>query len=191
MSQRDQWSFIVLYHIPTTASRLYSSQCSQLNLQFVGSILEFLPVLEVLRKKYTSSTLPYNVIVPSLPGYAFSEGPSLDRQWSMQDGAHMMDKLMVGLGLKGYVAQGGDIGSYFCRVLAKESDSCKAMHLNFCKMSAPKSEPKETPTDAEKKGLERAKDFDMFGSAYAREHGTRPATIGVVLSSSPIALLAW
>jgi len=103
----------------------------------------------------------------------------------------MMDRLMVGLGLKGYIAQGGDIGSYFCRILAKESDSCKGMHLNFCKMSAPKSEPREAPTEAEKKGLERAKDFDSFGSAYAREHGTRPATIGVVLSSSPIALLAW
>ena len=29
------------------------------------------------------------------------------------------------------------------------------------------------------------------GMAYAQEHGTRPATIGLVLSSSPIALLAW
>lgn len=27
--------------------------------------------------------------------------------------------------------------------------------------------------------------------AYALEHGTRPATIGLVLSSSPLALLAW
>lgn len=46
-------------------------------------------------------------------------------------------------------------------------------------------------TAAEQKGLERAHSFNNYGSAYAREHGSRPGTIGVVLSSSPIALLAW
>lgn len=33
--------------------------------------------------------------------------------------------------------------------------------------------------------------FNVTGSAYARTHGTRPATIGMVLSSSPLAVLAW
>lgn len=43
----------------------------------------------------------------------------------------------------------------------------------------------------ERKAFDRAIDFGAMGNAYAREHGTRPATIGLVLSSSPIALLAW
>lgn len=43
----------------------------------------------------------------------------------------------------------------------------------------------------EQNGLERAKDFSERASAYALEHGTRPATIGFVLSASPVALLAW
>lgn len=85
-------------------------------------------MLDVLRKRYTPESLPFNVIVPSLPGYGLSGGPTLDRQWSAQEGAMMMDKLMVGLGLTGYVTQGGDIGSFFSRILATESDSCKAMH---------------------------------------------------------------
>jgi microsomal epoxide hydrolase len=46
-------------------------------------------------------------------------------------------------------------------------------------------------TAAEEKGLERMNNFNYFGSSYAREHGLRPGTIGVVLSSSPIGLLAW
>ncbi|KAF7188548.1 putative epoxide hydrolase [Pseudocercospora fuligena] len=44
---------------------------------------------------------------------------------------------------------------------------------------------------AEKKGVERCNEFATLGNAYARHHGTRPATIGLVLSASPISLLAW
>jgi microsomal epoxide hydrolase len=43
----------------------------------------------------------------------------------------------------------------------------------------------------QQKGLERKKWFQTLGSAYAREHATRTATIGFALASSPIALLAW
>lgn len=46
-------------------------------------------------------------------------------------------------------------------------------------------------TDAEKRGIERMTNFVMLGSGYATEHGTRPSTIGHVLSTSPMALLAW
>jgi hypothetical protein len=45
--------------------------------------------------------------------------------------------------------------------------------------------------DAERQGLERMQHLTATGSAYAQEHGTRPATIGFVLASSPLALLAW
>lgn len=40
-------------------------------------------------------------------------------------------------------------------------------------------------------GLARAQAWLQGGTAYAQEHGTRPGTIGLVLSSSPLALLAW
>jgi microsomal epoxide hydrolase len=45
--------------------------------------------------------------------------------------------------------------------------------------------------EAEKKGLQRMQTFFATGSAYSQEHGTRPATIGFVLASSPLAVLAW
>jgi microsomal epoxide hydrolase len=45
--------------------------------------------------------------------------------------------------------------------------------------------------DLERKGLERAAWFKKVGSAYALEHATRPSTIGFVLASNPLALLAW
>lgn len=43
----------------------------------------------------------------------------------------------------------------------------------------------------EKKALERALKWRATGMAYALEHGTRPSTIGNVLSSNPLAILAW
>jgi microsomal epoxide hydrolase len=46
-------------------------------------------------------------------------------------------------------------------------------------------------SEKEQVGLGRYENFGTMGNAYARMHGTRPATIGLVLSSSPIALLAW
>lgn len=39
--------------------------------------------------------------------------------------------------------------------------------------------------------LDKFKAWRAKGSAYAMEHATRPATIGLVLSASPLALLAW
>lgn len=58
-------------------------------------------------------------------------------------------------------------------------------------MEPPPNIPQSAVNAAELKALERLNDFSTRGNAYAREHGTRPATIGTVLSSSPIALLAW
>ncbi len=49
----------------------------------------------------------------------------------------------------------------------------------------------KTYSALETQGLDRANDFARIGSAYALEHATRPSTIGFVLASNPIALLAW
>ncbi|CAM1504649.1 Fc.00g022400.m01.CDS01 [Cosmosporella sp. VM-42] len=159
-----------------------------------GSFLEFLGVLSSLMKKYAPGELPYHVIVPSLPGYAFSESPPLDKDWTLQDSARLMHKLMVGLGFgPGYAVQGGDIGSYTARIMASRYDSCKALHLNFCPVTCPDEtiHGKLPVEDFEREGLERADAFAKFGTAYGVEHATRPATIGFVLSSNPVALLAW
>lgn len=43
----------------------------------------------------------------------------------------------------------------------------------------------------EQQQLKNAKHWREYGTSYALEHATRPSTIGLVLSSSPLALLAW
>ncbi|PLB38419.1 epoxide hydrolase family protein [Aspergillus candidus] len=158
-----------------------------------GSFFEFLPLLQLFKDEFSPSTLPYHLIVPSLPGYAFSSGPPLDRDFSGEDVARIMDQLMKGLGFEsGYVAQGGDIGAGVSRSLAVKYDSCKAVHVNFCPTQSPsEGASTENLTAFEKRGLDRMNAFRTTGIAYAMEHATRPSTIGHVLASSPIALLAW
>lgn len=158
-----------------------------------GSFLEFLPILNIIKSRYTPATLPYHLIVPSLPGYAFSQTPPLDHDFQIQDVARFMNQLMLDLGFgTGYVVQGGDIGSKVARVLAAEHEACKAVHLNFgIMLKEPRGIDERSITDGEKIGLQRAEKFKSTGSAYALLHATRPSTISFALASSPLALLAW
>ncbi|KAI5250677.1 alpha/beta-hydrolase [Aureobasidium subglaciale] len=177
-----------------------------------GSILEFLDMLSVIKKQYPDpADLPYHIIVPSLPGYAFSSSPPVDRDFKAEHMAPVMDALMQALGFGDrYIAQGGDLGSFIARQLGVESGACKVfLHLqgsytarylavtdfitlvNLYTLPPPSNADSLHISDLEKKGLERGKAFRDSGSAYAMEHGTRTATIGLTLSSSPLALLSW
>lgn len=149
-------------------------------------------MLKEFASKYDENSLPYHVIVPSLPGYCYSNGPPLDRDFATEDIARLMDKLMLGLGFNAYIAQGGDIGSFVTRVLAVTSSACKAAHINLCIGVLPDSDEELNSLGTrDQTSVAQCNDFANLGSAYARMHGTRPSTIGLVLSSSPIALLAW
>ena len=65
------------------------------------------------------------------------------------------------------------------------------MTVNYCIMSQPQGFDCSTLLEEDRIGMERSAQFKSFGSAYAIAHATRPATMGIVLSSSPLALLAW
>lgn len=91
-----------------------------------GSILEFLPMLELFKAKYPADKLPYHFIVPSLPGYTLSEMPLLTQDISQIDVARIMDVLMKKIGFgDAYVAQGGDVGSRVARALGVYHAGCK------------------------------------------------------------------
>jgi len=157
-----------------------------------GSFIEFLKFLDVAKSKYSAKDIPYHYIVPSLPGYAYSGGPSIKTEWNNEDIAYVMNQLMVGLGFSGYIAHGGDIGSFISRILAVRYDDCKAIHLNFCLIGGePKGINPADVTSDEKTALGRLTEFATNGNAYAKEHGTKGGTIGLALSSSPLALLSW
>jgi microsomal epoxide hydrolase len=86
-----------------------------------------------MRTQYSPKDLPFHLIVPSLPGYGFSSGPPLYRNFTMLDAADIMNSLMLelGFGATGYVAQGGDVGSRLSRLLGAKHEACKAVHRKF------------------------------------------------------------
>ena len=93
-----------------------------------GSFLEFLDLLDHARSLYKPEDLPYSFIVPSLPGYGFSSDYSSQNESTCESMAYAVEQLMVGLGFgDGYVAQGGDIGSFVARILAARH-SARAVH---------------------------------------------------------------
>lgn len=112
---------------------LFSKKSDAIPLIFLhgwpGSILEFLSMLTVIKKQYPNpEDLPYHIIVPSLPGYAFSSSPPIDRDFKADDMAPVMNALMIALGFgSGYIAQGGDLGSFIARQLGVENEECKGM----------------------------------------------------------------
>lgn len=155
-----------------------------------GSICEFLDMLDLIKAKYSPQDLPYHIIVPSLPGYAYSGGPPMHMDYGIDIAAGAINNLMVGLGFgSGYLTQGGDLGSFMSRVLALTYDACKGMHVNM--MGIPPLDGSEEMDQDQRRAIERATEMMDTGYAFALEQGTRPATIGHVLSSSPLALLSW
>lgn len=97
-----------------------------------GSFLEFLELLDIVRKKWRPEEMPYHFIVPSLPGFAYSSGPPVETDFGLENVCFVMDKLLVGLGFgSGYLVQGGDIGSAVCRILALNYEACKGMQYVF------------------------------------------------------------
>lgn len=178
---------------------LFSSKPDAIPIAFLhgwpGSFLEFVPLMELLKEKYTPDDLPYHIIAPSLLGYALSSDPPQDKNWTTIDAARIIQNLMLSLGFgsSGYLVQGGDIGSLVGRVVAARYDECKGMHLNFMLNTGiqDKGSDDDVITEQERTGLKRMEKFFTKGRAYAQEHATKPATIGFAMAASPIAQLAW
>lgn len=173
-----------------------------------GSFLEFLPILTKVQETYAAdpASLPYHLIVPSVPGYIFTElGPNQDVD--TDKAADVLHQLMVTLGFGpgsgsgalvggGYVAQGGDVGAGLARSLAVRhpghEGGCHGALLNMLPMYPPANKDElAPPTETEMRSLGRGATFAKGGMGYAIIHGTKPSTIGMAIASSPQGLLAW
>lgn len=171
-----------------------------------GSFIEFLPMVELIRAKYSAKDLPYHIVVPSLPGYTLSTYQSLDKSWTLEDSSRVMHQLMLNLGFARYIVQGGDVGSFTSQIICAQYDACVGMHckprdgklttamlmllVNLVSTTASPDE-KTVMTAQEKASLAEVVKWRAKGTAYAQEHATRPSTIGHVLNSNPLATLAW
>lgn len=158
-----------------------------------GCFMEYFGIAKLLQSRYTPETLQFHLIVPSLPGYTFSTGPPKDENFSTYDVSCIFRELFRDLQFDttGYVVAGGDIGSRVARALAVDDEACIGIHLNFCFDFNMHTFPRDGLNADELRDVEKIDTFIKTGAAYALMHATRSATIGFVLSSNPVALLAW
>ena len=121
----------------------------------------------------------FNVVIPSMPGYGFSEKP---RQRGYGNEAITGDwaRLMARLGYSRYGTQGTDIGAGIATQLAiDDAAHVVGLHLTGCGGGAP----------APAAGSAAAAPLDTQG--YFELQATKPQTIGYSLSDSPVGLAAW
>ncbi len=157
-----------------------------------GSVIEFLEVIGPLTDPVAhggDAADAFHVVVPSLPGYGFSDRPAT--RWPVQRIAAAWIVLMKRLGYDRFVAQGGDWGSAVTTAIALSGDpSVAAIHLNMV-VAQPSPEDMATLTDAEKAALADFERYRTEGNGYATQQSTRPQTIGYALVDSPAGQAAW
>ncbi len=155
-----------------------------------GSFVEFLDVIGPLTDPVAhggDAADAFHVVVPSLPGYAFS-GPTCERGWHVGRVARAWAVLMAALGYDRYVAQGGDWGSMVTSQLGLADPAhCAAIHLNMF----PPIPMTEDHTEGEQAVLARMAEYNEHDSGYFKEQSTKPQTIGYALDDSPVGLAAW
>ena len=130
------------------------------------------------------------MVVPSLPGYGFSDKPR-EPGWDIARTAKAWGELMSRIGYSRWVAQGGDWGAAVTILLGQQKPAgLAAIHLNF-----PLVVPQELPSSGLSPEEERAARGYLAwvhdGSGYARIMATRPQSIGYGLADSPAGQAAW
>jgi epoxide hydrolase len=157
-----------------------------------GSIVEFLDVIPRLTEPEAHggrAVDAFHVIVPSLPGYGFSE-PTRTPGWDIRRIARAFVDLMDRLGYARYGAQGGDWGAQLAtRIGSLDPEHCAGIHVNLPVGSPP---PEPAPlTEEEQADLAAMGRFAGEEAGYAQVQSTKPQTLGVALNDSPAGLLAW
>lgn len=157
-----------------------------------GSIAEFLDVIGPLTDPVSHGGRAgdaFHVVVPSLPGYGFSE-PTRTRGWDVLRVAEAFVELMRRLGYARYGAQGGDWGAQITtRLGVIDAAHCAAIHVNMPIVRPPKDPG--VLSDQESADLADMARFQREEAAYSLQQGTKPQTLGAALNDSPAGLLAW
>src|SRR5579875_671100 len=157
-----------------------------------GSFVEFLDVIGPLTDPVAhggDAADSFHVVVPSLPGYAFSDKPG-ETGWGVERTARAWAELMARLGYRRYGAQGGDWGAMVTTSLAQQdAEHVAGIHLNMV-IAFPGPDDGE-PTEEEKAALAAVNDYMSKDSGYSKQQSTRPQTIGYSLVDSPAGLCAW
>jgi pimeloyl-ACP methyl ester carboxylesterase len=178
-----------------------------------GSVIEMLGIIGPLTDPTEhggSAADAFDVVIPSLPGFGFSDQPA-DVGWDTGRIAQAWAELMRRLGYTRYVAQGGDIGSGVTDALGRQApEGLLGVHFNF--LSALPSDVLAAVYGGAVPGLGLFKRLAVAVLAshaqrkeptaldaymalthrgYIAEMPEHPQTVGYALTDAPAGLAAW
>lgn len=131
----------------------------------------------------------FTVIVPSLPGFAFSpQRPALGGTEQTHDLWHRL--MHDELGFTRYAAHGGDLGAGVSSRLA-EAHPEAVVGLHLLAVAAPADYDPTGLTEQERAYLDSIATWQTQEGGYQHQQSTRPLTLSQGLSDSPAGLLAW
>jgi pimeloyl-ACP methyl ester carboxylesterase len=154
-----------------------------------GSFLEMLKVIPLLSN---NETLSFDLVIPSLLGFGFSDKSGAGGINSTVM-AGLWVKLMNSLGYEKFIAQGGDLGAIIStRIALKYPDSLLGLHLNYIPFNyKPYMRVDEKLTKEETDAQQKTYKFFMAEGAYSQIQGTKPLTLCYGLNDSPVGLCGW
>ena len=128
----------------------------------------------------------FDLVIPSLPGYGFSERPP---RTTMRDTANRWHALMKALGYERYGAQGGDFGAAVTAYMALDDpEPLIGIHLHQIDTPPHVDAP---ATEAEREYLEAVAKWDAVERGYSSIQSTKPQTVAYGLNDSPAGLAAY
>jgi pimeloyl-ACP methyl ester carboxylesterase len=136
----------------------------------------------------------FDLVIPSIPGYGFSEQPA-EAGWDSTRVGEAWTELMHRLGYTRYVAQGGDQGAGVTDAMARqEPDGLLGVHFNLLSAAPRELLMASINLRLAFSGEDReqlSKVIGVFMRGYIAEMGEHPQTIGYPLLDSPIGMAAW
>lgn len=132
----------------------------------------------------------FDVVVPDVPGFGYSDRPTGAPLDSIAVAA-LFAELMGVLGYDRFGAAGGDIGSHVSRYLALDNpDRVVAVHRTDAGLPLYPGAPTDL-TPEERAWVDGVVAWSQTEGAYAAIHRTKPQTAAVGLTDSPAGLAAW
>ena len=160
-----------------------------------GSVVEYLDVIGPLtdpRAHGLDPAIAFDLVVPSLPGFAFS-APLTDRGWSTQRTAAAWVELMRRLGHERYGAAGNDAGSMVSPEIGRlDPEHVTGVHVTQV-FSFPSGDPAEFAdmSAEDMAAMQKLQWFMETKFSFNQLHSQQPQTLAHALADSPAGLLGW
>jgi pimeloyl-ACP methyl ester carboxylesterase len=158
---------------------------------YPDSFMRFLKVIPLLTAA-DEHGLSFDLVIPSIPGYGFSEIPN-ETGMNPQRIATLFTKLMKDeLGYSNFIVHGGDWGSGIAEQIAIDNPKdIKGIHLTDIPWYHLFNIPADKLTEAEKKYRQAGMQWNQTEGAYAILQSSKPQSLGYGLNDSPVALAGW